>query len=240
MLKNRYKKNHQTISESEQDFLSTKHIAIIGCGGLGQHTASQLCRIGIGSLTLIDPDVFDETNLNRQLFCHTGNIGVPKVFEAEQQLKLINPDVKIKSFSTRFAQENSHEVLAGSDIALDALDSIKDRLILQKACKELNIPLVSAAIGGWYGQFLIVMPGDDTLNIVYPEPDLKGVETELGNPAFIPALMASIQVSETVKLLLGKSNLTEGEVLYIDLLNLVFERYSTTTNTYSKKNLDNI
>jgi len=224
-VKKRYTKNFKTISESEQSLLSQKKATIIGCGGLGQYIASQLCRIGIGALNIIDHDVFDETNLNRQLYCHTENIGKSKVLETEKQLKLINPEVSITTFQERFCVENSHAALNDCDIAIDALDSIKDRLILQSACKEHDIPLVSAAIGGWYGQLLIILPGEDTLSKIYTNPEQKGIETELGNPAFTPALVASLQVCEAIKLLLNKSSFRKGEVLYIDLLNHVFEKY---------------
>ena len=146
--------------------------------------------------------------------------------ETEKQLRLINPDVSIKSHQERFSKEIAHSFLNDSDIVLDALDSIKDRLILQKACKELNLPLVSAAIGGWYGQLTVIKSGDDTLDKIYPDPEKKGVETLLGNPAFTPCLVASLQVCETVKFLLGKSNLKKGEILYVDLLNNIFEMYN--------------
>jgi len=217
-MKQRYLKNKQTITDAEQDVLLNKSIAIVGCGGLGQYTASLLCRIGVGALSIIDFDVFDETNLNRQLFCNVENIGKSKVIETEKQLRLINPEVSITSYQSRFSEENARDLLFGNDIVLDALDSIKDRLILQDACKELNLPLVSAAIGGWFGQLVVINPGDDTLNKIYPNAKQKGVETLLGNPAFTPCMMASLQVCETVKLILGKSNLRKDEVLYVDLL----------------------
>ena len=225
-MKQRYLKNKQTITDAEQDVLLNKSIAIVGCGGLGQYIASMLCRIGVGSLSIIDFDVFDETNLNRQLFCNVENIGKSKVVETEKQLRLINPEVSIKAVQSRFSEENAHDFLSGNDVVLDALDSIKDRLILQDACKELSLPLVSAAIGGWFGQLVVINPGDDTLNKIYPNAEQKGIEKLLGNPAFTPCMMASMQVCETVKLILGKSRLKSGEIRYVDLLNDSFVVYS--------------
>ena len=222
----RYTKNHNAITEEEQLLLSKKTITVIGCGGLGGHIVSQLARIGVGHLRIVEFDTFDATNLNRQIFCHTENIGFSKIIETEKQLKLINPDIQITSFPVRFTEENSSEVLKDSDIAIDALDSVASRLILQKACKNQNIPLVSAAIGGWYGQLTIIYPGDDTLDKIYKDPKQKGIETELGNPAFTPALLATLQVTETVKILLGKSNFPANKVLIIDLLNLDFKYYA--------------
>jgi len=225
-MNQRYLKNLQAISESEQEQLLNKRISIVGCGGLGQYIASLLCRIGVGSLKIIDHDMFEETNLNRQLFCNVENIGKSKVLETEKQLRLINPDVMLTVYQERFSEVNANDFLDGADVVLDALDSIRDRLILQKYCNDLRIPLVTAAIGGWYGHLTIVQPGDDTLSKMYPNPDTKGVETKLGNPAFTPCLVAALQVNETVKLLLGKSKLERGEILYVDLLNLMFDTYN--------------
>jgi molybdopterin/thiamine biosynthesis adenylyltransferase len=225
-MKQRYLKNFQTLSQTEQDLLLTKKISIVGCGGLGQYIAMLFCRVGIHSLSIIDHDVFDETNLNRQLFCNVKNIGKFKVLETKEQLHLVNPEVLISAYQERFSDDNATKFLNTADVVIDALDNIKDRLLLQKYCKELNLPLITAAIGGWYGHLAVIQPGDDTLSRIYPDPEKRGVETILGNPAFTPCVVASMQVCETIKLLLGKSNLDKGGVLYIDLLNNVFETYS--------------
>jgi len=218
----RFIKNYKTISEREQDILWQKRVVIVGCGGIGGYVASQLCRVGVGCITLIDRDAFEETNLNRQLYCHTHNIGKPKVYEAERQLRLINPKAHIQSIQIALAEDTANMLLKKNDLVIDGLDSMHYRLILQKACKELEIPLVSAAIGGWFGQLMIIRPGDDTLKRIYVDLNEKGVETELGNPAFTPAVLASLQATEAVKFLLGKPTLQSNQVLYVDLLNMEF------------------
>ncbi len=220
----RYEKNFKTISETEQELLSDKKIVIIGCGGLGQYIASLLCRIGVGFLTLIDDDCFDETNLNRQLYCHTENIGKSKVLETKKQLNKINPLVTINAIQDKFTLINGYNYTKEHDLAIDALDSAKDRIVLQDICEKTNIVLISAAIGGWYGQLTIVKPGEKTLSKIYPDSAQKGIESELGNPSFTPALLASLQVSEAIKYLLGKNTLDNSQILYIDLLNLDFEK----------------
>ena len=224
----RYLKNKYTINEDEQTMLSQKGVAIIGCGGLGQYIASQLCRVGIGWLTIVDHDVFEESNLNRQLFSNVENIGKPKAIEAENQLKLINPDVKIKVFQERFTSDFPRANLESHELVIDALDSAIDRLTLQQVCKEINLPLISAAIAGWYGQITLIRPGDDTLNLIYKENGGTGMEKILGNPAFTPALTASLQVTEAVKYLLKKPTLKSREVLYIDLFDMLFTKKTLT------------
>ena len=224
-MTDRYLRNKETISTTEQDILKNKSIVIIGCGGLGQYVASELCRVGIGSLTIIDDGDFDETNLNRQLYCTTKNIFKKKVEETAQHLRDINPEVKIKTIYDRFTERNAKEYINNHDLVVDALDTINDRLVLEKACKECNITLVSAAIAGWYGQLAVIRPGDDTLRKIYSDKNEVTLEKKLGNPAFTPALLASLQTSEIVKYLLGKSVLASQKVLYVDLLNLVFTIY---------------
>lgn len=221
---NRYRKNYKTISLEEQDLLSKKRVLIVGCGGLGQYIASMLCRIGIGCITIIDPDKFDESNLNRQQYCFTQNIGKYKVTETKKYLNKINPLVEIIAVRSRFNNDNATDLIRNNDIVIDALDSIKDRLFLQNECKVNNVILVSGAIGGWYGQVIVIKPGDDTLSKIFTDVEQTGIEVELGNPSFTPVLIASIEVSETIKILLGKQYLESSIILYIDLLNLDFEK----------------
>ena len=220
----RYQKNKKTITAEEQIILFNKTITIVGCGGLGQYVASHFARIGIGHIKIIDYDVFEETNLNRQLFSLMENIGELKVKVTEDNLKRINPEIKITIFPIKFTEKISIEVLKDSDIVIDGLDSIADRLLLQKACKEMSLPLISAAIGGWYGYMALIRPGEDLLCKLYTDSEEKRIESELGNPAFTPAILAGFEVSEAIKYLLNRPGLLNNEILFIDLLNLTFRR----------------
>ena len=224
-MQNRYLRNKETISAVEQDILARKSVIIIGCGGLGQYVASELCRVGILHITLIDDGDFDETNLNRQLYCTTQNINKPKVGETAKHLTDINPEINITPIYDKLSEENAVDYIKNHDLVIDALDNIKDRLILEKACKECNIILISAAIGGWYGQLAVVRPGDDTLSKIYKDSGKELIDKVLGNPAFTPAILASLQVSEALKILLKKPALPSKNVLYVDLLNLEFKIY---------------
>ena len=119
--------------------------------------------------------------------------------------------------------DNCEEIIAGHDIIVDALDNISVRKLLEKNCEELNIPLVYGAIAGWYGYVSTIMPGDRTIEKLYPGEMEKGAEQELGNPSFTPALVASIEVAEIVKVLLGKGNILSKKLLTIDLLAQEYE-----------------
>lgn len=214
----RYLRNHDAISETEQSLLAEKHVLVVGCGGLGGILIECLARIGVGHLRVVDGDLFDETNLNRQLLSSTMNLGRPKTLAAQQRVMAVNPLVKVEAFQTLLTEENAEDLLSGCDVVVDALDNIPARLLLQQAAKDANIPLVHAAVAGWIGQVCVIQPGEDLLNILYPSStETHGEEQESGTLSFTAAVTASWQAAETVKLLLGKPRL-DGEVLEIDLL----------------------
>ena len=218
----RYLRNHDAISEAEQAILAQKRVLVVGCGGLGGYVIECLARIGVGYLRVVDGDVFDETNLNRQLLSSSMNLGRPKTLAAQQRVMAVNPLVEVEAFQTLLTDENAVPLLDGCDVAVDALDNVPTRLLLQQAAKTAGIPLVHGAVAGWIGQVCVVQPGQDLLNSLYPDStDTQGEEQETGTLSFTAALTASWQAAETVKLLLGKPGL-DGEILELDLLNSSF------------------
>lgn len=213
----RYSRNKNLMSDDEIILLSQKKVCVLGLGGLGGYIVEMLSRIGVGSLTLVDGDVFDETNLNRQLFSSMNNLGSPKALEAEKRVKGINPLTKVIPVYEFVDSSNAMKIIANHDVIVDALDSIDLRKYIAKVCTELNLPLVHGAIAGWYGQVATIYPNDTTLDILYPKDIKRGIEKELGNPSFTPALVASIQVSEVIKLLLNRGDLLRNSFMMIDL-----------------------
>jgi len=222
MLK-RYFKNMNMLSPEENASLSSFSVCVVGCGGLGGYIIEMLARLGIGHLTVIDGDVFDETNLNRQILSDMDSLGKLKALAAKERVNKVNPLVEVKAISERLTEENGLEILRGHDVIVDALDSIDTRLLIQKQAEELNIPLVHGAIAGWYGQVTTVFPGDRTLDLLYSKSENRGLEAELGNPSFTPALVASIEVSEVLKILICRGTLLRKKLLLIDTLNQEYE-----------------
>ncbi len=217
----RYLRNKKLISQEEQDRLAQARVTILGCGGLGGYIIEMLSRIGVGRLTLVDFDTFDRSNLNRQLLSTEKNLGGSKAAEAGRRMDLINSTVEAEVVEERLTPENIEGIVEGSTVVVDALDSIPMKLQVERVCARLGIPMVHGAIGGWIAQVAVVKPGDFLLEKLYGEVQ-EGVEKEMGNPSFTPALAASIQVSEVIKILLNKGISMEGEVLYIDLENNSF------------------
>ncbi len=221
LLPERYKKNRETISQQQQMRLFKSCAAVVGCGGLGGYIIEELARIGIGTITVIDPDVFEEHNLNRQLYATLTTLGGAKVAAAAQRVGEINPAVTVIPLQKAFSLESGTDLLNLAHVVIDALDSIPMRLVLADVCESMNIPLIHGSIAGWYGQVTTQFPGDRTLQKLYSGYTLeKGVEAELGNPSFSPALVASLEVAEAIKVLLNQGTTLRGRLLSINLLDV--------------------
>ena len=221
ILPARYQRNRTTLSIANQLTLFRSSAVVIGCGGLGGYLIEELARLGVGRIAVVDPDIFEEHNLNRQILSTVATLGEPKVAAAARRVAEINPAVTVTRFQERFCRDNGAAILKGSDIVMDGLDSIPVRLELAALCSEMRIPLVHGAIAGWYGHVASQLPGDDTVARIYQSwHEGKGVEQHLGNPSFTPAVVASLEVAEACKILLGNGSVLTGRKLSIDLLEM--------------------
>lgn len=217
----RYERNFPVFTKEEFAKIQNTVVCVVGCGGLGGYVIEMLARVGIGGLRLIDGDVFETSNLNRQLLSNEENLEMPKAMVAEIRVKLINSTVTVKSFHSVLDTDNGLNLLGNADIAIDALDTISSRLILQNICLQKNIPLIHGAIAGWVGQITTIFPRDNTLSKLYCEKGENSLP-HMGNPSFSPAMVASVQVSECLKVIAKKDCLLRNKVLHIDLLSNEF------------------
>ncbi len=220
ILPSRYQKNYSSISLSEQIKLLRSKVAVIGCGGLGGNILELLARLGVGEIIVIDGDKFNESNLNRQILCTEENLKKSKVKEAAVRVRKINSSVKVKTHTLFINSKNIQEIIQGADLAIDALDNISTRFVLEKACQELEIPLVHGAVDGFNGQVSTIFPQDQGLELIYGS--LKKLNRQkrisrLSVPAVTPALIASFQVQEVINILLQKGKPLRNELLFIDL-----------------------
>ena len=215
----RYARNIPALTEEECTLLLGKKVAVIGCGGLGGHLIDQLARIGVGFLRVVDGDVFEPSNLNRQLLSEVPLLGVSKAKAAADRVMRVNPDIEIEAVTDFLTQDNAAQIIAGCDVVLDGLDNIESRKILAAACQKDGIPYIFGAIQGWMAQAAISMPGDNLIEILYPAGTVIRDKSVL---SFTPALCASMQVALCVKLLTGRTVET-GTLYYFDLLNQEFE-----------------
>lgn len=215
----RYERNIPALTEEACNILRQKRVLVVGCGGLGGHIIDQLARIGVGFLRVVDGDVFEPSNLNRQLLSEVPLLGVSKAQAAADRIARVNPDITVDAVAEFMTEANACELLRGCDVVMDALDNIPSRRLLASACQEEGIPYVYGAIQGWVAQAGVSMPGDNLIAKLFP------AEVEIRDKSvlsFTPALCASMQTSLCVKLLAGGSVET-GTVYYFDLLNQEFE-----------------
>ena len=215
----RYARNIPALTQAECALLQAKKVAVIGCGGLGGHLIDQLARIGVGFIRVVDGDVFEVTNLNRQLLSNVSLLGISKAKTAAEHIRLVNPDVKAEAVEAFMNKANVLDLLRDCDAVLDGLDNMESRKILASACREMGIPYIYGAISGWVAQAAISMSGDNLIEMLFPD-DI--VLTDKSVLSFTPALCASMQTALCVKLLTGRPVET-GTVYYFDLLNQEFE-----------------
>jgi molybdopterin/thiamine biosynthesis adenylyltransferase len=219
LMPSRYMRNRQTISTGEQLVLLRCRAAVIGCGGIGGYCIEELARLGVGTLVVVDPDIFVDHNLNRQILSSCALLGIPKVEAAARRVSEINPAVTTVIFNEAFTRENGKRLLAGVNVVLDGLDTIDARLDVAETCAELDIPFVHGAIGGWYGQVLTQQGSRNCLKRLYGRGKRnRGLEEIMGSPSFTPAVIASIQAAEACKILLAKGSLLERRLLTVNLL----------------------
>lgn len=235
-FENRYQRNFNTLLFEEMEKLKNCHVCVVGCGGLGGYLVEMLARIGIGQITAIDGAVFEESNFNRQILSQEHLLGKSKALTAKSRVEAINSEVNCIAVPEFLTKENGNRLIRGRkgdsdgfDLVMDGLDGIKARLLLAEFCEEAEIPLIHGAIAGWFGQVSVIFPGDGTMERLYPnrmEHQDHGAERELGNPSFIPAVVAGIQVSQGIKVLLERGEDLRGQLLSIDLLSdeyLIFD-----------------
>ena len=218
-MEQRYVRNLPALTEAECSMLRNKRVLVVGCGGLGGHIIDQLIRVGIGALRIVDGDVFDPSNLNRQLLSSVPVLGKPKAAVAAEHIRRVSPDVAVEAVEDWMTEDNVRSLVAGCDIVMDGLDNISGRKLLSDACSAAGIPYVYGAIQGWVAQAAVSMPGDGLIERLFPE------EIEIRDKSvlsFTPALCAAMQVSLCVRLLAGRPVET-GTIFYFDLLNQEFE-----------------
>jgi molybdopterin/thiamine biosynthesis adenylyltransferase len=224
LLPARYQRNRGMLTTQQQARLFRSRVAVIGCGGLGGYVLEELARLGVGQIVAVDSDHFEEHNLNRQLLSTPGMLGQVKVEAAARRIAEINPAVTVRTVQSYITRANGRELLGDAECVVDAVDNVTTRLDLEAICSELNIPLVHGAIAGWYGHVATVYPGEGTLQKLYRHwSGGKGIEQQLGNPSFTPAVIASIQVAEICKVLLGLGTPLRNRQLSFNLLDMEVE-----------------
>jgi len=204
------------MTPAEWERMSFLRVLVVGLGGLGGHVAAGLARLGVRSMVLVDYDRFEATNLNRQLFATHVTIGKYKAEVLYDELKKIRPGIDLEVHYVRIEDLNP-SVFDRVDMIVDAVDAIPTKLHLETMAETHKRPLLHGAVGGWYGQLGVLLPGSRLLHELYEGAD-GGLERDLGSPTFTPAVVANMMLAEFVKFALARPGAVKDEIMMVDLL----------------------
>jgi len=220
--------------EEGQKKLKQSHVLVAGLGGLGCPASIYLASAGIGHITLVDWDLVELSNLNRQILHWEEDIGEKKPFSAAQKLAKLNPTINITPLFEKITLENVQDIIKGANVVIDGMDNFETRFILNSGCVVERIPLIHGGIYGFLGEITTIIPGiTPCLACIFPTAPKKGEKTF---PVFgvTPAFIAALQVTEAIKLLAGFGDLLTNRMLYVNGAIMEFSFRPLTRNPNCK------
>ena len=203
-----------------QQRLMDSKVTVVGAGGLGTPILTHLAAMGVGHIRIVDRDVIELTNLHRQTLYTDDDVGKPKVEAAAARLQRLSPGARIRTMPVSVNRRSAPSVVKGSDVVIDALDSVDARYALNEACMDAGIPFVTGGAVGTAGQVFVVVPGKTACyECAFPGMTDDGMPScgiEGVNPAIL-SVIGGLEVSEAVRILCGKEPATLGSVLHVNL-----------------------
>jgi molybdopterin/thiamine biosynthesis adenylyltransferase len=223
------------VGEEGQLKLLESSVLLIGAGGLGSPASLYLAAAGVGRLGIVDADVVDESNLQRQVVHRTGDLGTPKVDSARTAIEALNPDVDVVTFRERLTSENADRIIGqGWDVIVDGADNFPTRYLVNDASVWHDVPVVHGSIYRFEGQVTVFKPGSGPCyRCLFPQPpppELAPSCAEGGVLGVLPGVIGSLQANETLKLLLGIGDPLVGRLLLFDALTTTFDEMSLRRN----------
>ncbi|MCX6683455.1 MAG: HesA/MoeB/ThiF family protein [Methanoregula sp.] len=210
----RYKRQIMSFGEEGQERLKKSHIFIAGAGGLGSPVSIYLAVAGVGTITIVDMDVVDQTNLNRQILHFDRDIGRKKTASAEEKLQELNPDITINAIDVKIDESNAGKIIGRADGIVDAMDNYPTRYLLNDVAIAKQIPLFHGGIRGFYGQATTIIPGTTPcLKCIFPKAPPSEVFPVVG---VTPGIIGMVQATEVLKYLLGIGELLTGRLFIWD------------------------
>jgi adenylyltransferase/sulfurtransferase len=212
------------VGEDGQAKLLQAKVLMVGAGGLGSPSAYYLAAAGVGTIGIIDNDVVDISNLQRQILHANDRVGVPKVESAKKTLEGLNPDVKVVPYQAKLTSENIMEIIKDYDLVVDGCDNFPTRYLVNDACVLTGKPNVHGSIFQFEGQATVFYPGKGPCyRCLYPEPppaEMAPSCAEAGVLGVLPGLIGVIEALEAVKLILGKGDTLVGRLLHFNTLTM--------------------
>ena len=219
-------------SKGQRALMGAKAL-IIGAGGLGSPSAIYLSLAGVGTVGIVDFDVVELSNLQRQVLHHTADVGRPKVQSAIDNIKAYNPDVNVVVHETRLESENAMEIISQYDLVINGADNFATRYLVNDACYLLNKPLVDGSILIFDGQATVFLPGEGCYRCLFPSPPPPGMVpncAEAGVLGALTGLVGSIQATEALKYFLGIGESLSSRLLLSDALSMTFREVRLKRN----------
>jgi molybdopterin/thiamine biosynthesis adenylyltransferase len=219
-------------SSGQRKLLQSKAL-ILGAGGLGSPAAVYLALAGVGTVGLVDFDVVELSNLQRQILHHTPDVGRPKLESARDNIHAYNPDVNVVLHETRLESDNAMDIISQYDLVINGADNFATRYLVNDACYLLNKPLVDGSILIFDGQTTVFMPGKGCYRCLFPSPPPPGMVpncAEAGVLGALTGLVGSIQATEALKLFLGIGESLVSRLLLIDALSMSFREVKLKRN----------
>lgn len=214
------------IGEEGQKKLLAAKVLIIGAGGLGSPLGLYLAAAGVGTIGLVDFDVVDLSNLQRQILHTNDEIGKSKLDSAEKRIRAMNPDTKVVKYNTKISSDNALDILKDYEVVIDGTDNFPTRYLVNDACVFLNKPNIYGSIFRFEGQATVFKPKDGPCyRCLYPEPPPPGMVpscAEGGVLGILPGVIGVIQATEAVKLIVGRGELLIGRLLLYNALDMSF------------------
>ena len=219
------------IGEAGQEKLLAGRVLVIGLGGLGSPAAFYLAAAGVGTLGLADADVVEPSNLQRQILHATPDIGRPKTESAADKIRALNPDVRVKLYSERFARNNAPALLREYDFVVDATDNFASKYFIAEACHAAGRAYSHAGIQAFTGETMTILPGRTACyRCLFEEPVPPDPETPRGPLGTVPGVIGTIQAAEAIKYLLGIGELLVNRLLVYDALAATFREIPVQRN----------
>jgi molybdopterin/thiamine biosynthesis adenylyltransferase len=215
----------QNVGVEGQQKITEGKVLIVGAGGLGSPVALYLAAAGVGTIGLIDGDVVDRTNLQRQVIHFTNDIGVAKVESAKQKINLLNPDVKVNTYPTLLSPDNANEIINDYDFIIDGTDNFPTKFMVNDACVLAHKPYSHGGILRFEGQTMTYVPGSACYRCVFDSPPPKNAVpscSQAGVLGSIAGMLGTIQATEALKYFVGIGELLTNRMLIFDALNMRF------------------
>jgi adenylyltransferase/sulfurtransferase len=213
------------IGAQGQGKLKNSKVLVIGCGGLGCPVLLYLAAAGVGYLTIVDDDVVELTNLQRQILYKEGDIGLAKADCAQQRLSQLNSHIEINAVSNRFSPDSGEALVGEHDLIIDCTDNFSTRYLINELCVDLGKPWIFASIFQFSGQCALFVPGQACFRCLYPDaPDGVADCNAAGVLGVLPGFVGTFQANEAIKYLLGLSSPLSNSLMLIETLDLEFRR----------------